>query len=68
MFCFSALQAKLAAVENTHSADKAKLNQQVQQLQRENASLQEEKMKLTRTMEKLKSQSKQGYFCYMFVV
>ena len=60
MFCYSALQAKLAAIENIHSVDQAKLNEQVQQLQTENASLQEEKMKLTKKMEELEGQLQQG--------
>ena len=63
VFCFSAFQVKLAAVENGHHQDQAKLNQQIQQLQKENASIQDEKVKLTRKMEKLEKQYQQGLFC-----
>ena len=50
-------------LEKAHDEDRAKLNQQIQQLQKENASIQDEKVKLTREMEQLKRQSQQGWFC-----
>ena len=59
-FCFSVVQTKIAAVENTYQEDQAKLNQKIQQLQRENTSLREEKMKLTKKMEELEGRLQQG--------
>ena len=60
MSCFSAVQAKLAAIESAHGEDQAKLNQQIQKLQGENASLRDEKEKVTRKMKELESQLQQG--------
>ena len=60
MFCFSAFQTKLSAVEETCHEVQAKLNQHIQQLQRENASSQDEKKKLTRKIEELEGQLQQS--------
>ena len=53
-------QAKLAGIEKAHCEDQAKLSQQIQQLERENTSLQDEKEKVTKKMEELGSQLQQG--------
>ena len=60
MFHFSAFQAKLAAIEDAHHEDQAKFNQQIQQLEKENATLQNESRKVTRKMEDLEDQLQQG--------
>ena len=60
MFCFSTVQAKLAAVESAHGDGQAKLNQRIQKLQGENVILRDEKEKVTRKMEELGSQLQQG--------
>ena len=62
MFCFSTVQAKLAAVESTHGEGQTQLNQQIQKLQGENVLLQDDKEKVTRKMEELGSQLQQGWF------
>ena len=66
MFYFSVVKSKLAAVESAHHDGQAKLNQQVQKLQGENASLRVEKEKVTRKMKELGSQLQQGEF-YIFL-
>ena len=53
MFCFSAIQAKLAAAQTAHHDGQAKLNQQIQQLHGEKESV-------TRKTEGLVSQLQQG--------
>ena len=68
MFCFSAFQTKLTAVENSHREDLSKLNQQIQQLQGENASLRDEEIKLTIKMEQFESRLQQGWFYCILVV
>ena len=53
MFCFSAVQAKLAAAQTAHHDGQTKLNQQIHQLYGE-------KENVTRKMEGLGSQLQQG--------
>ena len=65
LVCFSAFQSKLAAVENARVDDQAKLNQQIEKLQRENAFLKDDKQKVTGQMEALGSQLQQGQFLCM---
>ena len=50
----------MAAVEKMHRDVQAKLSQQIEQLHKENASLQNEKEKLTRRMEDFCGQMQQG--------
>ena len=57
---FSAFQAKLATVENSRNEDQAKLQHQIQQLQKENATLQDKSRKVTEKMEDLEGQLHQG--------
>ena len=59
MFCFSAFEAKLAAVETAHQDNQAKLNQDIQQLREENATLKDESRKVAREMGNLESQLQQ---------
>ena len=51
--CFSAVQAKLTAVQTAHHDDQVKLNQQIHQLQGE-------KKNMTTKMEGLQTQLQQG--------
>ena len=60
IFWLWTVQAKLAAVESAHGDGQAKLNQQVQKLREEVVSLQDGKEKLTKKIEGLGSQLKQG--------
>ena len=53
-------QAKFAAIQKAHSENQAQLGQQIHKLQRENASLQDHKQKMTRKMEELGSLLEQG--------
>ena len=60
MYSVSAVQAKLAAVDNVHHEDQTKLNHHIQKVQGENASLRDEKRNLVRKMEGLENEVKQG--------
>ena len=52
------IQMKLKATEKGHLESQTKLSQQIQQLRKQNASLNEEKLKLTKRMEELEDQVK----------
>ena len=56
MFCFSEVQARLAAVQTAHHDGQTKLTQQIQQLHGE-------KENITGIMEGIRSQLQHGLFC-----
>ena len=58
-------QAKLAAIQKAHREEQAKLSQHIQQIQKQNASLQNEKGKMTGKIEQLETQLQQGKLCYI---
>ena len=60
MFCYFTVQVKLAAVENAYGDSQAKLDQWIQMFHKENVLLRDEKEKLTKKMEELRSQLQQG--------
>ena len=54
------MAAKLAAIEKSHGENRAKHSQQIQKLQTQNASLQDENRKLARKTEEVDSQLQRG--------
>ena len=59
------MAAKLAAMEKSHGENWAKHSQQIQKLQTQNASLQDENRKVTRKTEKVDGQLQQGRLYYL---
>ena len=58
------MAAKLAGIEKSHDENRAKHSQQIQKLQTQNASLQDENRKVTGKTEEVDSQLQRGEFSY----
>ena len=59
------MAARLAAIEKSHGENQAMHSQQIQKLQTQNASLQDENRKVARKTEEVDSQLQRGEFCYL---
>ena len=60
-------QSKMAVIEDAHEEEQAQASRKIEQLQRQNASLQNEKAVVARRLEGLESRMQQGQFGSKFV-